>query len=366
MTDSDKAKAINLFKELFEAFSNRYQGRWTDGSKSHYQSMAREWIPTIANDINLISLENFIVNFNSDKGIFKTAPPTLDELVSYLSGANQVSANNFEDPIESAVSQVLIQSAIDYSSFAYKGIESPSEHKAMVDAWCHRLKEFGVEDPIYISMAYESFVRNPSYKSFPPKLTEIAHKAISLQNEKITSDSLPFISMMEDFYSNCVVRYGKYFGGDVPKETLVKEWVSTLSAYKVDNAKKLSTALCAVKMDLKFASKSPNIMDVVFEYHTEGLDSPSEDEAFQMAIGNKPGTIHPVVSHTRKQIGTNLLMRSTNEFLKKEFCKKYRENLVKHAMGQLDIHSEKEVEILNEKKIDKEKGISLIQKLLNK
>jgi hypothetical protein len=363
------SNVLEVFNSLFTLFNERYGDKWTDGTKSHYQQTARVWIPVIAKELTDSHIKASVASLKGNKNLFKKAPPSLDEFIDFSKhhdqGGYKETKQRYEDPFEQNVHEVLMQSSFDYSSFNYRGIDDPTIHASLISAWVRRLKEFNVKSPEAIKKAYTVFVSKPGNSEFPPKLIELVHIASELENQSVDIDPNLYAAMQK-LYESLLIRYGKRFAGEVDEKIVISEWMETLVAYNVNDVSKLRDAIKETKTSMRFATFAPKILDITEAYYLQSSDIPNSDIAFQMAVGNIPGEIHPIVSITRREIGPSLLMRTDSPYIKNDFLKKYRENCIKHAQGLIAIDDHQPETVIPDKGMDKKSASAVISKLLNK
>ena len=164
---------LDAFNQFYQRGAQHYKRAWGDGSRSHFQSMARQWLPALKrqeSDDSLLTL------LGDPAPLFSSCPtpPALEQFLAHL--ASEGSTTIALDGADAVLGNLVLRILRDFST-PLTAPRPASEIKTHI-ATLRDLKTLHrINEDADLVRAYDQLMRSGQYTQFPPKFAEIAWEA---------------------------------------------------------------------------------------------------------------------------------------------------------------------------------------------
>lgn len=163
-------EAFNLF---YQQGAQHYKRTWGDGSRSHFQSMARQWLPALKRHESNAALLPLL---NNPAPLF-SACPAPPELAQFLGHLNSEGTTTIAlDEADAALGNLVLRILRDFST-PLTAPRPTSEIKMHIDTLRELKTLHGIQRDEELVQAYDQLMRSGHHTQFPPKFAEIAWEA---------------------------------------------------------------------------------------------------------------------------------------------------------------------------------------------
>lgn len=327
---------LDAFSQFYQRGAQHYKRTWGDGSRSHFQSMARQWLPALKRYENEALL---LTRLKEPSDLFSScsSPPELEQFLAHLAGDS--SATLPLDEADAVLGQLVLRILRDFST-PLTAPRPASEIRTHIETLRELKALHHIEHDNDLIQAYGRLMRSGQYTQFPPKFAEIAWEAH--QRSAHGEPSQGYAHWLASAYDRIAAHLPR-FKERVVFADFIEAWSEQLNTafsahphFSMPQAQSdLDRYLTQALTQRWSASQLPSAQDFCVFVLTQHHALPSPSKLLEAISQQRTGHMPDIAKTVAQRFGFQRIQRmQMNDFVIKEFERVYHTCVLEAVQNQ--------------------------------